>query len=245
MSLLAVDIGSSACKAVLFAPSGKILARHSSDYTPDFPRPTFAEMDPERFWFSVCTCTRAVVREAVEPVQALCLSSHGETFVAIDASDRPLAPAILNQDARATNEAEWCEEVIGRRRLFQITGLVSHPMYSVPKIIWLRKNRPDIFASTSCFVTLTGYILQRMGLPPYLDYSLASRFLAFDIRNYCWSEEILGAAGLRKDQLPVPVPAGTIAGKLHCEVAEDMGLRPETPVVVGVTTNRVVRSVLG
>jgi len=190
-------------------------------------------MDPERFWLAVCASCRASAKDIADPVQALCLSSHGETFVAIDSGGRPLAHAILNQDTRATSEADWCQEVIGRKRLFQITGLVTHPMYSIPKIIWLRKHRPDIFASTACFVTLIGYILQKMGLPPYLDYSLASRFLAFDIRKRCWSEEILSAAGLRKEQLPVPVSAGTIAGKLNSAAASDLGLSPGTLVVLG------------
>jgi xylulokinase len=233
MSLLAIDIGSSACKAVLFTVSGEILAQHTSAYTPEFPQPSFAEMDPEKFWHAICASCQAVVREVVDPVQALCLSSHGETFVALDANGHPLAPALLNQDSRATAEAAWCEKAIGRKRLFQITGQVTHPMYSIPKIIWLRQHRPGIFASTARFVTLIGYILARMGLPQYTDYSLASRFLAFDIRNRCWSDEILAVAGLSKDRLPIPVPAGTIAGKLDSSVAGDLGLCSGTPVVLG------------
>ena len=233
MSLLAIDIGSSACKAVRFAVSGQILAQHTSAYTPDFPHPSMAEMDPEKFWHAICASSQAVASDAADPVQALCLSSHGETFVALDANGRPVARAILNQDNRAVAEAVWCGEAIGRKRLFQITGLVTHPMYPIPKIIWLRKHRPDVFASTACFVSLIGFILQRMGLPPYVDYSLASRFLAFDILKRCWSEEILTAAGLTKEQLPVPVPAGSIAGKLNSEAASALGLSPGTPVVLG------------
>ncbi len=233
MSLLAIDVGSSACKAVRFAVDGEILAQHTSAYTPDFPGPSMAEMDPEKFWHAICASSQAAARDVADPVQALCLSSHGETFVALDAHGRPVAPAILNQDNRAVSEAVWCEQVIGRRRLFQITGLVTHPMYSIPKIIWLRQHRPDIFASTACFVTLIGYLLQRMGFPPYVDDSLASRFLAFDIRKRCWSDEILTAVGLRKDQLPVPVPAGSITGKLNSEAARELGLVPGTPVVLG------------
>src|SRR5260370_8845687 len=101
-------------------------------------------------------------------------------------------------------------------------------MYSIPKIIWLRQHRPDIFASTARFVTLIGYILARMGLPSYTDYSLASRFLAFDIRKRCWSDEILAAPGLSKDRFPVPVPAGTIPGNLDSRVPSDLGLPPRT-----------------
>jgi xylulokinase len=190
-------------------------------------------MDPEKFWDAVCSSCREVVRNFTDPVRALCLSSHGETFVAVGSRNEPLNHAILNQDSRATHESAWCQEVIGHRRLFQITGLFAHPMYPIPKILWLRKHRPEIFASTKSFLTLIGYLLQKMGLPPYVDYSLASRFLAFDIRRLSWSDEILSAVELDKGCLPVPVPAGTIAGKLNSEIASLLGVPAGTPVVLG------------
>jgi xylulokinase len=233
MSLLALDIGSSACKAVVFATKGKVLSQHSSHYAPQFPRPCFAEMDPEKFWDAVCSSCREAVRNLADPVRALCLSSHGETFVAVDSHNRPLNDAILNQDSRAIDESAWCQEVIGRQRLFQITGLFTHPMYPIPKILWLRKHQPEIFASTKSFVTLIGYLLQKMGLPPYVDYSLASRFLAFDIRRLSWSDEILSATELDEGCLPIPVPAGTIAGKVSSEIASQLRVPAGTPVVLG------------
>ena len=233
MSLLAVDIGSSACKAAAFTTAGKLLAQHACSYVPEYPQPGFAEMNPQRFWEAVCTCCRAVASESTQVVQVLCLSSHGETFVPVDTDGRPLAAAILNQDSRATAESDWCSQEIGRHRLFQITGLLPHPMYPIPKILWLRKHEPQIFAATTHFVTLIGYLLQRMGLPPYVDYSLASRFLAFDIHKLCWSDEILTAVGLRADRLPIPVPAATVVGKLGSEAANSLGLRSGTIVVLG------------
>src|SRR5260370_12403527 len=96
MSLLAIDIGSSACKAVLFTVSGEILAQHTSAYTPEFPQPSFAEMDPEKFWHAICASCQAVVRDVADPVQALCLSSHVETFVPLAANAQPLPPAPLH-----------------------------------------------------------------------------------------------------------------------------------------------------
>ncbi len=87
MSLLAIDIGSSQCKAVAFALSGAVIARSVSSYSPNFPQPTFAEMDPENFWNAVCRTSREVTRNlANDPVQALCLSSHGETLIPVNAS---------------------------------------------------------------------------------------------------------------------------------------------------------------
>ena len=233
MSLLAFDIGSSTCKAVVFATTGEILAQHSFSYSPDSPRPAFAEMNPEKFWDAVCCCSQAVTKHLKEPVRALGLSSHGETFVPVDSHGAPLSNAILNQDTRAIDESRWCEEAIGRQALFQITGLFAHPMYPIPKILWLRKHESRIFAASKSFVTVIGYLLQRMGLPPFVDYSLASRFLAFDIRKRSWSDEILHATELSRDSLPAPIPAGTIVGTLNADAASQLGLSPGTPVVLG------------
>jgi xylulokinase len=233
MSLLVVDIGSSACKAVAFAVEGEILAQHASAYSADVSIPSHAEMNPCRFWEAVCTCTRSVTRRLSHPVRALCLSSHGETFVPINEGNEAVGRAILNQDCRAIHETAWLEQQLGRHQLFEITGLVAHPMYPIPKILWLRQQQPDVFSSAAKFVTVIGYILLKLGLPPYVDYSLASRYLAFDVRKRCWSEEILGAAELRDDRLPEPVPAGTIIGKLDASSASQLGVPSGIAVVLG------------
>jgi xylulokinase len=234
MSLLAIDIGSSQSKAVLFTVTGAVLAQSVCRYSPDFPQPTFAEMDPALFWQAVCTASREVTRDqAHDPVQALCLSSHGETLIPVNAHGQPVGPAILNIDSRAATEAQWCEQAIGARRLFEITGLVAHPMYPIPKILWLRRHQPEIYSRTARFLSVTDFIHTKLGLPPYIGYSLASRFLAFDVTKNCWSDAILDAIGLKPTQLPLPVPAGTIAGKLLPEAATPLGVPHGTPVVVG------------
>src|SRR5271155_4861991 len=233
MSLLAVDIGSSRCKAVAFAVTGEILAQHACAYAPEFPAPSQAEMDAERFWQALCACSQAVSRNLPDPVRALCLNSHGETFVPVNGRNEAIARAILNQDNRAVEEAVWLERTYGKKRLFEITGLVAHPMYPVPKVLWLRKHRPDIFVPSVRFLSVIGYVLSRLGLNPYIDYSLASRYLAFDIRQHRWSEEILAATGINAESLPVPVAAGTIAGKLDAAAAGQLGLPPGTMVVMG------------
>ncbi|MGA9979527.1 MAG: FGGY-family carbohydrate kinase [Candidatus Sulfotelmatobacter sp.] len=233
MSLLAIDIGSSRCKAVAFALTGQILAQDSCAYTPEFPAPSHAEINPEFFWQAVCRCSQAVSKSLSDPVRALCLSSHGETFVPVNESNEAIAPAILNQDNRATEETAWLEKTLGKKHLFEITGLVAHPMYPVPKILWLREHRPDILAPSVRFITVIGYVLSRLGLPAYVDYSLASRYLAFDIRQRRWSEEILAATEINAECLPIPAPAGTIAGKLDGATASQLGLSAGTMVVLG------------
>ncbi|MGA7223333.1 MAG: FGGY family carbohydrate kinase, partial [Candidatus Acidiferrales bacterium] len=103
MSLLAIDIGSSQCKAVVFTAAGAVIARSVCPYSPDFPQLAFAEMDPTNYWLAVCKTSREAARDLDEPVQALCLSSHGETFVPVNAQGEAIGPAILNIDTRATS----------------------------------------------------------------------------------------------------------------------------------------------
>ena len=234
MSLLGIDLGSSSCKAVAFAADGRILAQAIQSYTPIARYPTWSEMAPEIFWQSLLTVTRAVAAEVEQdPIEALALSSHGETFVPVDAQERAIAPAILNADNRAVSQASQIEQEIGRSQIFEISGLTAHAMYPLPKILWLRQHAPEVFSRAARFFTLPGYLLTRLGLPAYVDYSLASRFLAFDIRKRTWSARILSACQLRSEQFPTPVPAGTIAGRLTANSAGDLGLKPGIAVVLG------------
>jgi len=234
VSLLAVDLGSSSCKAVAFAQDGKALAQATQSYTATTRFPAWSEMSPEIFWQALLTVTRAISAQvARDPVEVLALSSHAETFICVDAQQRAIGPAILNADNRAVREASQIAEELGPARIFEITGLTAHAMYPLPKIVWLRQHQPDVFSRTDRFLTLIGYLLTRLGLPAHVDYSLASRFLLFDIRQRTWSPEILSACELRAEQFPTPVPAGTIAGQLTANVAGELGLPAGIPVVLG------------
>ena len=233
MSLLAIDMGTSRAKAVAFGASGEILAQLQSAYSPEFPRPSFAELNAEMFWNAFRDLCRAISAELTgDPVEALCICSHGETFVCVDGKGDALAPAILNLDGRAVAESVWCAENFGANRLFGITGLVAHPMYPLPKIIWLRNHAPELFRGAR-FLPVISYLFARMQFPAVVDYSLASRFLAFDVLRRCWSAEILSLAEIPPSQLPETVAAGTAIGKLSSEVARQLNLPVGIPVVVG------------
>jgi xylulokinase len=235
VSLLAVDIGSSSCKAVVFSDDGRALAQKTSSYSGfQTPHPSWAEISAEAFWRTFSTVTQAVSAEATgAPVEVLAVSSHGETFVPVNSSGEAIAPAILNMDNRAIVEANSVVETLGTRHLFEITGLTAHPMYPLPKMLWLREYQPYVFSAATRFLAIPTYILTRLGLPAYVDHSLASRYLAFDIHKRTWSNEILSAFALCPEQLPLAVPAGTVAGELSASVAAHLGLRTGTLVVVG------------
>ncbi len=234
MSFLSVDVGSSTCKAAIFSPSGEMLALRAASWTAQYPEPGRAELDPAVMMDVVAALVREIAQAPLEdPIQAICFSSHGETFIPTAADGQACYPAILNMDTRAGSEAAWCEQQISRDRLFSITGHTSHAIYPVPKLVWLRKHAPEVFAKARWFLGVTDYLLLRLGLPPLIDYSHAARFMALDVHALQWSPEVLALAGVRMDSLAAPVPAGTVAGRLGREAASLLGLAAGTPVIVG------------
>jgi xylulokinase len=233
MSFIAVDVGTSACKAVRFTEDGSILSRATVAYSPTFPAPGHAELHPDIFWNALCTTLRKVAEEEGSPVSAVCISSHGETFIPLGASGKPAGSAILNMDNRAIAEAEQLDRDLGRRQLFERTGMIVHPMYPAAKLLWLREHQRSLFQSVVQFVSLTGYLLSKLGLPPYIDHTLASRFMLFDVRRRQWDEDLLHYIGVPETKLPPAVPAGTIAGTICATLASELGLRSQPIIVVG------------
>jgi xylulokinase len=234
MSLLAIDMGSSSCKAVAFSIDGRVLAETSHSYTPLIPHPAWAEMSPDTFWHAFLDVTSDLAQRVPnDPIETVGISSHAETFIPVDERNHPIAPAILNMDNRSTAQSHWLTTAIEPRRIFEITGLSVHPMYPIPKILWMREHQPDVFRAARRFLAVPSYIVAQLELTVCVDYSLASRYLAFDVRRKRWSDEILAACDLSPDVLPVPVPTGTVAGYLAASIAADLGLQPGTPVVIG------------
>jgi xylulokinase len=234
MSFLSIDVGSSRCKAAIFSSSGEMLAMRSAVYTPHCPRPGFAELNADTFLNVVMALAKELACiPASEAVQAVCFSSHGETVIPVSAAGEALGPAILNMDVRATREAAWIEDEIGRKQLFMLTGHTSHAMYPIPKLLWLRSHAPEIFNAAGSFQSVTSFLLLQLGLPPLVDYSHASRFMAFDVNRHIWSKDLLDLARISPQALPLPVQAGTVAGRLDSTAAAMLRVAAGTPVVVG------------
>ena len=234
MSLLGLDIGISGCKAVCFSREGVLLAQAYREYPLYQPHPGWMELDPLEVWAAV----KAVIGETTaaapaDPPTALAIATHGESVVPVDGQYRPIYRFITAIDTRAAAQARWWEETLGRTRIFSITGMPLHPMYTVNKLMWLRQHDPDIFHTAHRFLCMADFLFSQLGVPPAIDYSLAGRTMGFDVNTLTWSTEILNLAQLDVNRLSPAVPAGTVLGEIAPQVAAELGLAPGAVAVTG------------
>ena len=144
-------------------------------------------------------CVSASIREMAEKypdIAGIGVTSFGETFVCVDETGEPLHPAMLYTDPRGKEECRELVEKLGEREIANITGLRPHEMYSISKIMWIKKNQPEVYSSARKIFLMEDYVVYHLTGNAQIDYSLATRTMAFDIRNLCWSREIFEAAGI-------------------------------------------------
>ena len=226
MYLLGLDVGTTGCKAVIFDPAGRILGKGFQDYPIETDRTGRAEQDAEAVWEKV----KLVIRQAAagsgrpEEIRAMSLSVQGDAIIPVDGRFRALRRAVLGMDYRSAPQAEACAALLGDRELFSLTGMRPHPLNSLTKILFLREQEPELFAKTSRIVTYADFILGKLGAPPLIDHTMASRTMAFDLKNRVWSDAVLGPLNLDSTLLSRAVPSGTEAGTVSPAVADELGL---------------------
>ena len=237
MSLLGIDVGISGCKAVAFDYEGHMLGQAFREYHLYQPQPGWMELDPAEVWAAVSTVVReaaaAAGAAAGDKVTALAIATHGESVVPVDAAGAPIYRFITAIDTRAVAQIRWWEEKVGAKRLFDITGMPPHPMYTANKLMWLRSYDPAVFNAATRFLCMADFLFTRMGLPPTMDHSLASRTMLQDIRTRTWDAELLSLAGLDAERLSATVPSGTLLGEIAPHVAADLGLAAGAVAVTG------------
>jgi xylulokinase len=234
LSLLGLDIGSTGVKAVAFNPEGEILAQAYREYPEVHGKPGWLELDAAEVWNGIV----AVLNEVAEatgddPVQSLCMSAMGETFTPVGADGEFLYNSIISPDSRALDEAASWRGTLGSERVFEITGMPLHPSFTLNKLMWMRRNMPDVHEQVDKYLLWPDVVMRKLGLRPRVDYTLCGRTMAFDIRKKRWSEEMLEAAGIEMELLGEPIASGEVVGELGSKGAEITGLPAGCLIVAG------------
>jgi len=193
-----------------------------------------AEQDAEQVW----SLTREALREAVsksgaEDIRALSVSVQGDAIIPVDKDFQAVHPAILGMDYRSAPQAERIAKTLGAFTVFQRTGMRPHPMNSLTKVLLLRELAPAVFDRTSRVVTYADFLLGKLGGEAVIDYTMASRTMAFDLKGFKWSPEIHAPLGLNTSIWSPPVASGTPVGTIRGALAEELGLPRDLVLVAG------------
>lgn len=234
--LLGVDIGTSSCKTAVFDPDGKVIAQGGSEYPVSYPEKGWAEQDPADWWNGICRAVREMIGEgSINPADIAGIGIDGQSWsaIALDRNGNVLCPTPIWTDTRSETICRETAERLGEEKFFGLYGNPVSPCYTWPKILWYRKNRPEVFEKTEKILQSNSYIAYRMTGEITQDLSQGYGLACFDMRKGCWDDDACEALGIPRKLLPEIVNCHQVIGRLTKEAAEQTGLKEGTPVVAG------------
>lgn len=233
--LIAHDVGTSSVKAALIRRCGAIVATAEETYPTHFPRPGWVEQDPEDYWRAVTRATRTVVGESEirsDSVFGLVFTTQAMGVIPVDRSGNALAPNITWVDGRAEEEAEWMMRRLGGKRLFRrLVGIELTGKDVLPKLVWLRQHRPDIYRQTNKILDVNGYLKFRATGRMVFEWSGACSY-SFHLKKKDWNRLHFRAIGWDMSKMPPLVRSVDQVGTLTPASAEALGL-PQGVTVFG------------
>jgi xylulokinase len=233
MVYIGIDVGTAGSKATAIDEAGRVRSYAYQEYKAVRTNEGFAEIDPVSVWQTVrCVIARAAA-EAHQPVRAIAVASLGESFVALDREDRVLRNSMLYSDVRGSEEIADILEKFDAQRLYDVTGMPVNAMYTLNKLLWMKKHEPKLYCRIDKLFLFGDYIGYMLSGERCIDYSLASRTMFFDFAQHRWGDGVLAAFGLDAAMLSKPVPIGRVIGRVRPALAEELNLTADTLLVAG------------
>jgi xylulokinase len=238
MYYIGIDLGTSAVKLLLMAGDGTIVKSVSKEYPISFPRPGWAEQDPED-WYENTQEGLVELLHGIDKSQVAGIGFGGQMhgLVVLDEEDRVIRPTILWNDGRTAEETDYLNEKIGKEKLSEYTANIAFAGFTAPKILWMKKHEPENYRQIHKIMLPKDYIAYRLTGVHCTDPSDASGTLFFDVKNRCWSEEMMEICGITREQLPDVFESYEVVGTLKEEIAERLGLNNDVKVVAGAGDN--------
>lgn len=237
--VIGIDLGTSAVKALLVDKEGRVCGEASESYPLIQERPGYNEQDPELWVSGTIAALRAVVRGAgIDPkaVEGLSFSGQMHGLVLLDEERRVLRNAILWNDTRTTEQCREIEAKLGGR-LLDIAKNRALEGFTLPKLLWVKRHEPELFARADVFVLPKDYVRYRLTGSVGCEYSDAAGTLLLDIAGKRWSGEIAAAVGVPISLCAPLVEPHAEVGTLLPDVAREAGLPAAVRVFAGGADN--------
>lgn len=231
---LGIDVGTSGVKATVVDESGTIVRHAYRVLTAYGGREGKRELNPEEVKERTFEVIEEVIRNCRQVhISLVTISSLGEAVVPVGKDGKALANSIIGSDSRGAGELEWIKAHMDEKELTDITRLNLSYIYSLNKILHIRKHTPDVHQKTWKYMCFTDYIGFILTGETKIDFSMASRTMAFDIHSRKWSEKILHTVQIGEEYFSKPVPGGSIIGYLLPSVKKRLNITYDVPVMAG------------
>ena len=233
--LVGLDVGTTGVKAIAVAPDGRVLAVAEQGYPLSTPRAGWSEQDPEDWWRAA---EAALAELGTLEIVGIGLSGQMHGLVALDAQDRVLRPAILWNDQRTGAECAEIEERIGLERLIALTGNRALTGFTAPKLLWVRRHEPDVYARIARVMLPKDYVRLRLTGEWAMDVADASGTLLLDVAGRRWSDEVLAALEVPRAWLPPLLESPEVSGRTAAGIPVAAGAGDCAAAALGVGIDR-------
>ena len=235
---IGVDLGTSAVKLLAMSSEGKIFKTVSVEYPISFPKSGWSEQRPED-WYDGTIKGIKLLLEGLDDtnVEGIGIGGQMHGLVILDENDDVIRPAILWNDGRTTAETDYLNNCIGKDKLSEYTGNIAFAGFTAPKILWVKNNEPDNFAKIKKLMLPKDYIVYKFTGSYVSDYSDASGMLLMDVKNKCWSKEMLDICGISDIEMPTLHESFDVVGEVKDTVLSEIGIGGNVKVVAGAGDN--------
>jgi len=233
---IGIDIGTSGTKALLIDSIGNIVLTSYEEYLTSNLKPQWSEQDPEDWWNATVICLSRLMKDSdisAENVFGIGLTGQMHGLVILDVNKKVLRPCIMWNDQRTANECKEMNERIGTAKLISITGNKVLTGFTAPKLLWVKKNEPEIYDKVRHVLLPKDYIRFRLTGEIGIDVSDASGTSLFNVKERKWSNEIIDLMNIDKKWLPDVFESQEVVAKVNKEAGELIGLEAGIPVVAG------------
>ena len=233
---LGIDLGTSEIKAVLLSVHGGVVASAGQPLALSRPQPGWSEQDPQAWWQACCACVdRLTANGAGARVRGIGLSGQMHGAVLLDARQRLLRSAMLWNDVRSAAECVELRE--SRADYEELAGNLAMPGFTAPKLLWLRRHEPQLWERVAQVLLPKDYLRLQLTGVVATDASDASGTLWLNIAQRDWSDPLLAAGGMRREQLPPVLEGSAPAGTLRGDLAQRWGMSADVVVAAGAGDN--------
>lgn len=238
MLYIGVDLGTSAVKLLLMNETGGIEKIVSKEYPIEFPYPGWSQQNPEDWWEQ----TVAGLKELTEytdksKIAGISFGGQMHGLVVLDKDDNVIRPAILWNDGRTSKQTEYLNDVIGKDKLSKYTANIAFAGFTAPKLLWMKEKEPQLFDKIAKIMLPKDYIAYKLSGVHCTDVSDASGMLLFDVKNKCWSKEMMEICSVREEQLAQIFESYEVVGTIKKDVADELGFPETVKIIAGAGDN--------